>query len=386
VWLPPNRQDLVYVGDNNHLYLLEFDQRRGVSNPWSQYDLIELVQKQGGTAPYPIMPYGNERGGSPLAIFPWGQDVGNTLVYMGYADGQTVIEAIVLDGPTAINLTQQTNTQDYPPDKSSGLAAYTWPAQQSQHVVYVDHSPGREGHVRELYVVGTGAWYTNDLSEHSGYIQTAAPKSGSPLAGYMFTNQQTEHVVYIAQDNTIRELYYTGTWQGNNLSAAVPAAVPPAPNSPLAAFAAEYENTEHVIYVNENGDVQELYYSGGRWQTGDPLNQQAGASQPAGNSALAGYAAEYEGTHHVVYVDADSIMHELYRSGGAWKETLLLQSAGSPAPPRNATPLAGHAYSYANNGTEHVIYIDVNRNVRELYREGNAWYPGVVSDSIPISH
>lgn len=203
----------------------------------------------------------------------------------------------------------------------------------------------------------------------------------------MFTNQATEHVFYIAQDNTIRELYYSGgTWHGNNLSAAVPAAVRPARNSPLTAFAAEYENTQHVIYVNENGDVQELYWSNGGWNTGDPLNLQARASQPASNSALAGYAAEYERTHHVVYVDANNIMHELYHSGGTWTETLLLDSAGSPAPPRNATPLAGYAYSYANDGTEHVIYIDVDNNVHELYRQGNAWYSGVVSDSIPISH
>ena len=255
------------------------------------------------------------------------------------------------------------------------------PAQQSQHVVYVDHP----GHVRELYLVGTEPWQTNDLSERTGYTKTAAPKNGSPLAGYVFTNQQTEHVFYIAQDDTIRELYYTGIWHANNLSQAVPAAVPPARDSPLAAYAAEYENTQHVIYVNDDGDVQELYWSDG-WKTGQPLNLQAGASQPAGSSTLAGYAAEYEQTHHVVYTDASNIMHELYRSGSAWNETLLLESADSPAPPRNATPLAGYAYSHAGTGTQHVIYIDIDSNVHELYREGSSWYSGVVSSTIPISH
>jgi hypothetical protein len=34
--------------------------------------------------------------------------------------------------------------------------------------------------------------------------------------------------------------------------------------------AAVYENTRHVIYVDENGGVQELYFSGGRWIGYDP--------------------------------------------------------------------------------------------------------------------
>lgn len=378
-------QHLAYIGDGNRLYVLEFAQAGG-PNPWTQWDILAFQQRYGQPIPPPIVGLDGPRGGCPLAVIPWDPPEINGLVYIGTSNGQSVIQALTLEMPglqvpNTFNLTQLTNTQSDHPKANSPLTAFTWQKQQSLHVIYLDN----QSHMRELYRVGTGPWYTNDLSAHTDYLGSSLPRANSLLAGYTWENQGTEHVVYIAQDGTIRELYYDGGWHGNNLSA-TRGALPPASNSPLAAYVCEYENTQHVIYVNANGDVQELYYSGGGWASGDPLNLQAGATKPASNSALAGYAAEYERTQHVVYVDDFSVMHEIYRSGNAWFETLLLESAGSNAiPPRYGTPLAGYAYLYANVGTQHVIYVDVNNNVHELYREGNAWHSGVVSGSIPIS-
>jgi Fungal fucose-specific lectin len=381
-----NRQDLAYIGEDNRIYVLDFVQAGG-SNPWSQWDIIAFQEKNHQPVSFPIPGVSVAHGGCPLAVIPWEPSGINGLVYMGNSNGQVVIETLTLDMPglqvpNTFNLTELTKTENYPPMANSQLVAYTWQKQQSLHVIYVDS----QGHVRELYRVGAGPWYTNDLSALTGYTGFNAPKNGSPVAGYVWENQGTEHVVYIAQDNSIRELYYSGgRWYGNNLSAVTQGALPPVANSPLAAYACEYENTQHVIYFNYNGDVQELYYSDG-WKTGEALNLTAGASKPAANSALAGYAAEYERTEHVVYIDDNSVIHELYHTGSSWLETLLLESAGSNATaPREGTPLAGYAYLYGDVGTQHVIYIDSNNNVHELYREGNAWYSGVVSGSIQIS-
>lgn len=381
-----NRQDLAYIDEDGHIHVLDFVQQ-GSSNPWSQWDIIGFQQRERQPVPFPIPGVSAPRGGCPLAIIPWEPPGINGLVYIGNSNGRSIIQAVTLDMagiqvPNAFNLTQLTNTQNNEPIANSPLIAYTWQKQQSLHAIYVDN----QGHVRELYRGGTGPWESNDLSAATGYTGFNAPRAGSPLAGYAWENQGTEHVFYIAGDNTLRELYYNGRWNGNNLSASVPAALLPLRNSPLAAYVCEYENTQHVIYFNENGDVQELYYSGGGWNTGEPLNQTTGAAKPAGSSALAGYSAEYERTEHVVYIDDNNFMHELYHSGNQWLETLLLESAGSNAtPPRAATPLAGYAYFFGNVGTQHVIYVDVNNNVHELYREGNAWFSGVVSGSIPVS-
>jgi hypothetical protein len=108
------------------------------------------------------------------------------------------------------------------------------------------------------------------------------------------------------------------------------------------------------------------------------------ASKLAATSALAGYSGEYDRTEHVVYIDDNNFTHEIYRTGNQWLETLLLESAGNATRSRDATPVAGYAYSYGGVGTEHVIYIDTNDNVHELYRQGDAWHSGVTSGSIPI--
>jgi hypothetical protein len=92
---------------------------------------------------------------------------------------------------------------------------------------------GNDNHVRELYWLwpGSAPWQISDLTVNTGSM---APKPGSPLAGYAFENQGTEHVFYIAQDNSIRELYYSGgNWSSDNLSITSGAA-PPVANSPLA--------------------------------------------------------------------------------------------------------------------------------------------------------
>ena len=54
------------------------------------------------------------------------------------------------------------------------------------------------------------------------------------------------------------------------------------------------------------------------------------------------------------------------------------QLANGPAP-----LLAG--YAFENERTQHVIDVDVNNNVHELYRSGNPWNSGVVSGSIGVS-
>ncbi len=381
-----NRQNLAYIGANNRIYVLDFNQTGG-GNPWSQWDLIAFQERYNQPIPYPVPGADSPRGGAPIAVFPWEPaGVNNAFAYIGSVDGQPVIEAVTLSMPglqvpNAFNLTHITNTSGAPPRPDSPVVGYTWKNQQSVHLVYIDS----QSHVIELYRVGSGQWYSNDLTARTGFTGIYAPRAGSPLAAYAFENQGTEHVMYIAQDGTIRELYYSGQWFGNNLSSSVPAALPPSSNSPLAAYAAEYENTQHVIYFNTAGNVQELYYSGGRWQTGTPLDITAGAAKPAANSAVAGYTAEYESTEHVVYVDSYNILHELYHSGSGWRETLLLQSAGNPTPPRAETPLAGYAYLYSGVGTQHILYIDTDDNLHELYREGSAWYSGVVSGSIAVS-
>ena len=72
-------------------------------------------------------------------------------------------------------------------------------------------------------------------------------------------------------------------------------------------------------------------------------------------------------------------MWELYNTGSGWRSTNLPAAAGSGALPpiTPASPLAGYAFD--NQSTEHVIYLDSNGQVHELYRAGDAWNAGETS-------
>jgi hypothetical protein len=372
-------QNVAYVGVDNHIYNLRFF-RSGTSNPWTQWDITAFQQSINQGVPIPIAGYGMPAWAFPLASIPWVSTGNSGLIYFADSIGQTIIFAISTlppgaDVPNAFYLNQLTNTQN--PLAGSQLAAYTWQKGLSMHVIYVDNQQD----IVELYYNYPSGWYqwaSNNLTAQTGMDY---PKNGSALVGYAFENLGTENVFYIAQDNTIRWLCYSGGWSGYNLSLAWGAPAP-AENSPLVGYACEYEDSLHVIYIANNGDIEEIYWSND-WNTNN-LTQKTGAPQPAASSGLAGYSCEYEGTEHVIYVDNNSHLQEIYHSGNAWHRTDLTDSAGSSATaPIYGTPLAG--YAFENERTEHVFYIDVDGNVHELYYAGTGWYTGVLSGSIPVS-
>jgi hypothetical protein len=381
---PGRRQDIVYVGDDNNLYLLDFDRTERPSAPWGQLNLIELVQRQSRvTLPYPVGGTGAPRSASPLSVFAADVWHSNLAVYIGDADGANHVAAVLLEQDTPFDLTDASGTAKNTPRDGSPLTAWNWENQKSLHTAYIDQN----GHVIELYwTEGSPAthWQSNDLSYHTGYSGGGGgdlPRNNSPLAAATFEHQNTQHVFYIARDNTIRELYYSaGAWHGNNLSQATGAPTP-ARDTDLAAYVCEYENTQHVIYLADNGDVQELYWSAG-WVAGTPdLTQTTGAAQPVSGCALIGYSAEYETTQHIVYPGVDGDLHELYHTQDGWATTNLTQSAGVNNP-RTGTPLAG--YAFENERTHHVVYVDTANVVREVYREGQQWLSGVHSDNLPV--
>jgi hypothetical protein len=336
------------------------------------------------------MPGSGTRGGTPFASNAFEAEKSGYLFYIagnGHVIGLTIPPAYSAPIPKGTSLAEALNpdltfrTGAPPAMAGSPLASFAWESQKSQHVFYIG---GEDGNVWELYYVagqidekhGGPLWQQNNLSAHTGYSGDLRPRQGGPLVAFMFGNQGTEHVVYIARDQTIRELYYSGgKWAGNSLLEATQAPTPKI-NSPIAGYVAEYENTQHVVYVAANGDVQELYWNGA-WQNRQPdLTVTTGAPQPASNSALFGWSAEYDQSEHVIYSDNSSTLWELYHTSGGWGLTNLSQSAGSgaSAPVNSATPLAGYAFEYQK--TDHVLYLDQNNQLHELYRSGNAWYAG----------
>jgi hypothetical protein len=387
-----------YIGSDQRLYLYE----GGGDGSFLSQDMLGLYESETGVTPPFPRPSTEMRGGGQVVMNSRANSSEYDNNYICYIDVNGHIQA--LNTPVynwsanqyAIGLPPgATNAGAISPDLTlrtgapaaelgSGLASYGWQSQKSQHVIYV----GTDGNVWELYqlweqfdpVRGGLLWHSNNLSERTGYVDDLAPKANSPIAGAMFEKEGSEHVIYIAKDNTIRELWFwNGNWGGNNLSEATGGAVAPAPNSSLTAYAAEYEDTLHVAYLGVDGNIHELWWNRGGWQPHHPISQIVGV-KPASNTSIVGYATEYEEGHHVFYINQNNELQEVYHNSDGWNTTWLSASAGSGATPPVGTssPLAG--YSDENLNEQHIYYIDDQTRVHEIYRKGNSWYAGGISN------
>jgi hypothetical protein len=374
-WEGNSSQYASYVGTDNQIYQLSF--ATYVPGQWQQTNVSAQCSLDSGVAPpAPLGGVIAPRAGCPLAGFSTEAEDTPFVIYIGVNGSNNQVQALVNTGrwgTLALNQLAKAPA----PASDTRLAAYTWEKDKTQHVIYID----QQNHVIELYNVPGGGWDQGwgmtDISNNTGTTGVLGPLRGSPLVGYTFENQGTEHVVYLDQNNDVRELYFPnpqGRWATNNLSA-TNGAPPVMPGSPLAGYICEYENTQHVIYIGNDRRVHELYWSGGGWNHNN-LSDRSGAPYPDGNSALAGYACEYEATQHVIYT-ANNEIYELYWSGGNWGTTDLCSSAGGATAPMSGTPLAG--YAFEKEKTHHVFYVDQNVLVHELYRSGGAWHTGEVS-------
>ena len=102
------------------------------------------------------------------------------------------------------------------PAAASDPAGYTYSVLGTQHVVY----RGVDGHIHELWYGPSSGRRHNDLSAATG-----APAAAGDPAGYNYSVDGTEHVVYRGVDGHIHELWFrpSSGWHHNDLSP------PPAP-------------------------------------------------------------------------------------------------------------------------------------------------------------
>jgi hypothetical protein len=192
---------------------------------------------------------------------------------------------------------------------TGAINAYLWPvgyvfeAQGTQHVIFVGYD---EGDIHELWW-DTGGWHHNNLSAATG-----APPYLTGLAAYMFAAQGTQHVIYVAAEDPnannvqgLHELWWdTNGWHHNDLTAAAGAPLPNGVGTPFG-YAFNAQGTQHVVYPGYEypNHIHELSWDTNGWHHND-LTAAVGAPPVDGynGNTLAGYAFEAQGTRHVVYV------------------------------------------------------------------------------------
>jgi Fungal fucose-specific lectin len=210
-------------------------------------------------------------------------------------------------------------------------------------------------------------WRTADLTAATGATGTPAAVLGG-LAAYVFTAEGTQHVVFDDVAGHVQELWsdHRG-WHTNDLTATTGA--PASSGGTIAGYALEGRDTQHVIYNAVDGHIHELWCNQSGWHTND-LTATTGAPAASGRTALAAFVFKSENTQHVIYDDGAGHIHELWCDRNGWHTSDLTAAAGAPASAGDT--LAG--YAFETQSTQHVVYNGVDRHIYELWYDHKGWH------------
>jgi peptidase A4-like protein len=277
-----NRQQHVnFIGADNHVYELYYD------NGWKHNDLTQLSGA-------PVGPIANSPLDGYVTAF-------NQQQHVNFIGTDNHVHEIYYDGAWKHNdLTQLGGA----PNAISGSAldGYSTEFNRQQHVNFI----GGDNHVYELYY--DNGWKHNDLTQLGG--APVAAITNSPLDGYATAFNQQQHVNFIGADNRVYELVYDNGWRHTDLlSAAGASNLLAISGSRLDGYSTEFNNQQHVNFIGMDGHIHELWYSSS-WQHND-LTQKSGSSTPVAGSPLAGYASPFNQQQHVIFLDASQNVIEL---------------------------------------------------------------------------
>ncbi len=234
----------------------------------------------------------------------------------------------------------------------------------SQNLLRINYG-GADQHVHEIYTAG-GAWYDCDLTAAAHGPNTAALVS---VANLLDTAVGTIRINYAAADQHMHELYIgSGAWHDCDLTAA--AGGPNLAASSSIANLFDTTNTLRINYAGADQHLHELYISGGAWRDCD-LTAAAGGPNLAPGAAVANLIDTLQNTLRINYAGADQHLHELYISGGAWHDCDLTVAARAPNLAAGAS--IGNFVDTIQNILR-INYAATDQHVHELYIGSSAWH------------
>ncbi len=121
----------------------------------------------------------------------------------------------------------------------------------------------------------------------------------------------------------------------------------------------------HVNFLDQNGHVHELYItnSGQPWQDFDLTKTATHGTAAKAGSPLGGYSSG--GDEHVIFIDGNNHVHELFKTPSAnWYDTDLTSTGINGTPAANNSTLTGDWNP--NSSQQHINFVDGNRHLHEL--------------------
>jgi hypothetical protein len=280
-----------YIDTSNHVHELWFDPLQGPD--WNHRDLTVSAG-----APLPAA-------GTALTSYP--MESSGHVLFIGASNHLHELWSDPAQSPgwNHRDLTASAGA----PLPAAGTALTSYPLGTSGHVFYIDTS----NHVHELWfdsVKGPGSSH-NDLAASS---RAPLPAAGTALTSYSLGG--SGHVFFIDTGSHLHELWFDpvqgSNWNHNDLTASSGAAFPAA-GTALTSYS--LGGGGHVFFIDTSSRLHELWFDpvqGSNWNHND-LTASSGAALPAAGTALTNYSLGRSG--HVLFIDNQPDVTELYLSG-----------------------------------------------------------------------
>jgi hypothetical protein len=198
------------------------------------------------------------------------------------------------------------------------------------------------------------------------------------IAAYGWEKGFSKQVVYRAVDGHIHELFFSaggiepGFWDHADLTQ-ITGAPPPASIGAFSGYEWEPLASKQVVYTTDDGHLHELFVQVGDFWSHADLTQMAGAPPTFDAFSFAGYQWRAAGTKQVVYVGADSHIHELFVPvGGSWSNADLTALTGGTPLFVDQVSFAGYEWDFG--GSKQVVSVTLDGHVQELFVPmGGSW-------------
>jgi len=294
VYLPANtgRPVVLYRGSNGHVHGIYY------TDGGAGLDRLS----EGAQSPKAA------EGTVPVGYYNQATDI--THVIYRSADGH--LHALYWKGSEAVQYENQslTSMAPDPPPAVGSPSAYLDTTDNYNIVVF----RGTDDHIHGLYWSDGPVGHDN-LSAAAG----APPAAGDPVGYYIASHpingtsdvaRDVNTVTYRGNDGHIYELWWIGEETVNPNGLTVGIGAPRAASDPVAYYDPG-TNTKHVIYLAEDGHLHELWWSPGGSIPQDVDLTVAALAAPAAGKPMA-FSMQSPGSQHVVYRGADDQIHEIY--------------------------------------------------------------------------
>lgn len=261
-----------------------------------------------------------------------------------------------------------------------GLSSHVFGVEGTQHVFgrgsgIINPQAGPvTNHVIEFWWTGPEAPHLEDLNDRakSPFLADSATSCHTLELGP--GGPSTQSVFYRSGRDIIRLTFRDGQWTSRNLSTSSAGEFTFASGSP-ASHAVAADGTHHVFYIGaEDRHIYEFSWTDNTNPVGRDLSAHAHGNGPtplAASSDFIGptsHVFAQQGTQHVYYVDVDGNIIELWWWPGQdpTHENLTVQSGGAPL--ASPSKPASHVFVEADRvPTQHVFYTSTDADLIELW-------------------